>query len=903
MTVVALAFGLAVLAGTTTARSEVAITPAADGQLGAWLLAGPLKKDLAWKLAESELRASADKSASGAPAFRVLAVRDGALDLDKSLGTGRKSGAAALLAGSLVLEAALDGWLLASVDGAFRVSVDGKALFERNSRSLRGSAVDAIPLRLDPGKHSVVLALEHPGAWWAVEVRLLDARDLLPPRGARLLLPGTTPEDERRLASDMLTVSLDAGVSAAALRPRLGLEYRRGAPIAAPLNVQARVLHAKRSVELALGQLPLGPRGVPPFEASLPKLDAEQEKSTGSLSVDVSVGSVKRTVSARVDAELLAVLRQAREARVRLGRHEPRSLDERSLSATLDFAMGAVVANEAGALGRLRSLLGTLSAGTDPLARPGVVSFARKSAVDGEPDPAVLHIPAGFEPGGTRRFPLVVLLHGLNGTAERIVEVFLDSKSTGPSVDAFVLAPYAHGNAFYRGPGEREVMDAVAWALATYPIDPTRVSLSGVSMGGTGTGHLGLRYADQFSAAAPLCGYHSFFVRRDTKGRPIRPWEHERMHHWSPASWAERGKNLPLWVAHGTRDFPLENSRVLVDRYRQLGYTITDEWPDTGHDVWTKAYAGARLVPWLTRARHDAAAPHIVVKTDQLRFGRIDWVTITELETSSHMGSLDVDATKPELVVVKTDGIVGFKLERGPRLPKTGKLELSIDGSKLELGVDQAVELSKRSGHWQLGADKPRAKRAGLEGPIRDVYLEPVVFSFGSGDPRTTLANREVAIALSRRYGPDVAYRVLPDTDLDQATVDSHAVFAVGSATDHVLLRRVATRLPIRFDAKGVQLGEQRFDAPGAGAAFVYPNPEAPSRYLVVVTGADASGIWRALSLPQLLPDFVVYDAALGPAAAEVILSGQARVSAAGFFDKDWKLPQSFADPEATKPR
>jgi hypothetical protein len=85
------------------------------------------------------------------------------------------------------------------------------------------------------------------------------------------------------------------------------------------------------------------------------------------------------------------------------------------------------------------------------------------------------------------------------------------------------------------------------------------------------------------------------------------------------------------------------------------------------------------------------------------------------------------------------------------------------------------------------------------------------------------------------------------------------------------------------------------------GAIFVRPNPRHPDRYVVVVTAPRAAGIWRALSLPQMLPDFVVYDDELAPAAAEVVLGRDAKVVAAGFFDDAWKLPKELRDPDAKR--
>ena len=80
----------------------------------------------------------------------------------------------------------------------------------------------------------------------------------------------------------------------------------------------------------------------------------------------------------------------------------------------------------------------------------------------------------------------------------------LDRAMAGPtpSLDAFVIAPHAHGNAMYRQLGEEEVMDAIAWAKARWPsIDPDRIYLTGPSMGGCGTFRYHVNHANRANRA------------------------------------------------------------------------------------------------------------------------------------------------------------------------------------------------------------------------------------------------------------------------------------------------------------------------------------------------------------------------------------------------------------------
>jgi hypothetical protein len=108
--------------------------------------------------------------------------------------------------------------------------------------------------------------------------------------------------------------------------------------------------------------------------------------------------------------------------------------------------------------------------------------------------------------------------------------------------------------------------------------------------------------------------------------------------------------------------------------------------------------------------------------------------------------------------------------------------------------------------------------------------------------------------------------------------------------------------LPIRIDGDAVVVGNARITGNEVGAAFVRPNPKRSDRYLVVVEGTSALGTWRSLSLPDLLPDFVVWDVSVAPARGQMLL-GAGALRAAGFFKNDWSLPDRTDDPLASTHR
>src|SRR6185312_13821520 len=230
--------------------------------------------------------------------------------------------------------------------------------------------------------------------------------------------------------------------------------------------------------------------------------------------------------------------------------------------------------------------------------------------------------------------PLVVVLHGLNGRPMQMLRYFFggDRKDKDaewedrhwdvegdeeelPPLDAFVVSPEGHGNAMYRELGEDDVLRVMEWAERNYPIDRDRVSITGPSMGGIGTAAIAFRHPDLFSSAAPLCGYHSYFVRRDVLGRPMRPWERVLAEERSNVEWAANGEHLPLWIVHGTQDLPVANSGVLIERYEQLHYDITHDHPNLGHNVWQPTYEELKGAKWLVGHTRVAHPRHVRFRT------------------------------------------------------------------------------------------------------------------------------------------------------------------------------------------------------------------------------------------------------------------------------------------------
>jgi hypothetical protein len=193
-----------------------------------------------------------------------------------------------------------------------------------------------------------------------------------------------------------------------------------------------------------------------------------------------------------------------------------------------------------------------------------------------------------------------------------------------------------------------------------------------------------------------------------------------------------------------------------------------------------------------------------------------------------------------------------------------------------------------------------------VTGPLRDVFAEPLLFVYGAADEGEARANEQVARAFAKiRPGVSVAYPVISDIEFfasKEPLANERALFLVGRTNRVLAALEESSAFPIRVEAGAVTVGRERMSGKELGAAFVRPNPARPDRYVVVVAGADVPGTLRAMSLPDLLPDFVVWDEGVAPSRGQVLL-GAGSLRAGGFFTKDWALPAAVTDPMARSPR
>jgi predicted peptidase len=206
----------------------------------------------------------------------------------------------------------------------------------------------------------------------------------------------------------------------------------------------------------------------------------------------------------------------------------------------------------------------------------------------------LLFLPESYGQETGERWPLLVFLHGIAKRGDTLEELDL-LKADGPPMIVegepdfpfVVLSPQCPPNAYWEL--ELDQVDALLDdLLANYAVDPNRVYLTGLSMGGFGAWHYALRDPGRFAALVPVAGGHQ-------PGSDAVPADICAL------------QDTPIWVFHGLLDdvVPAWQSGVLVDALRACPAEVKlTLYAEADHDdAWKRAYDDPALSEWLLAQR------------------------------------------------------------------------------------------------------------------------------------------------------------------------------------------------------------------------------------------------------------------------------------------------------------
>jgi len=541
-----------------------------------------------------------------------------------------------------------------------------------------------------------------------------------------------------------------------------------------------------------------------------------------------------------------------------------------------------------------------------------------RSSLDNTVYPFALYLPEGIH-DSSKAWPLVVSLHGAYsnhannlkrlmgignrpGEPDELALVSLPVWPELPRIQAIVVCPWGHGTMGYHGPGARDVLDVIELVRKSYPVDPERITVTGLSMGGNGTWEMALRHRpDLFAAAVPVCAFSDQLDRSGLedlvkKGTENPPYLESVLARNAIANWAGNARMFPVHIHHGNDDpvVPVTQSEQMLKALRKAGVEVQlTRYDNVGHNSWDPAYQGAETLNWLLRRRREKPEKEIFFTSCRYANASYEWLSIERFEKYGEYATVKArwDEEKGQ-IRLETKNVARLNIYPG-KLPgaQPGRKiriisEQSQSALELSLPSDGPLELELKGGSLRRAEPVETSgkllKRKGLEGPIYEVLNSRVVLVYG------TRAGGHSTLSQALRFAdwgelPDVHFIIKPDTLLDEQDIATSHLVLFGDESSNRLIARTNSRAPVQFAGEEVVAGKDRY--PKAEIAFkcIFPNPLNPDKLLLLNFQEewDYTRLWFYLAYFKQLPDYIFYRRGSDRPDGEKILK-------AGFFNENW---------------
>ncbi|MEN9979594.1 MAG: prolyl oligopeptidase family serine peptidase [candidate division WOR-3 bacterium] len=511
---------------------------------------------------------------------------------------------------------------------------------------------------------------------------------------------------------------------------------------------------------------------------------------------------------------------------------------------------------------------------------------------------AILY-PSNYDPA--QNYGLILSLHGAGVEASGLAECFQ------PKDWAFVVCPtnrrpYGFD---WQDWGRLDAIEVLKEACNSLPVDPDRIYLTGHSMGGHGTWHIGLTHPDLFAAIAPAAGWPSFplyvpnFLQRSiifAEPSKLAIREMAARPDNTPA-FLENACNLPVFILHGSEDdnVPPIHGRTFALWLKSLGYEyVYKEVPGVKH-WWnypdgTVCVDDGQLMTFLKTRKRQNTPRYIRFRTADINHsGKAYWVRIDRVAVVGRDAFIEATLSDSTLKI-STVNITQLTIDQKKLKIAGSRLRVKIDGQELDLPISgKDITLHRDKNGWHPGVCRKgsiTSKKPGLYGPAKEVFFSPFAIVYGTRNPDLTPFLHHSAVQEGLRWWliANGTTEVYADTEL---LPSNRNLVLLGSDEDNIQTARIGRSLPIRIKNgrmlfNHVDLGES------LAAIVTYPNPLNPQQLVLCRFGTDSSAtklslFWNLIGSGTAIPDFIIFD-------RRVRRFGWNGVRAAGFFSSDWQI-------------
>ncbi|MFZ0454052.1 MAG: prolyl oligopeptidase family serine peptidase, partial [Ignavibacteriaceae bacterium] len=458
--------------------------------------------------------------------------------------------------------------------------------------------------------------------------------------------------------------------------------------------------------------------------------------------------------------------------------------------------------------------------------------------------------------------------------------------------------------------GRINAIEVLNIAKKEFNIDPDRVYLTGHSMGGHGTWHVGINYADLFGAIGPSAGWISFWSYRISHLTDSSNVERMLVRSTKPSDTYAFTRNLKpdgIYIIHGEDDdnVPIEQSKSIVENLSKFHKDfIFHIQPGVGHWWDISNEPGADCVDW--HPLFDFFAHHAVAQNNEVL--DIDYTTSNPAVSSKNYWIKVINQIEQQkLSNIKmhlkpglreftgtTSNIEMFSIDAS-MLSNDKPVSVEVDSQKISvvnIPADSHIYLLKNNGKWET-TQKPNLENKTPErcGNFREAFNNNVIFVYGSHGSK-----KENSWAFDKArydaekiwYQGNGAIEVIKDDNFDPAKYKDRSVILFGNSETNSAWKYLLKDSPVQVNDDQIKVGSKTYKGDDLACLMIRPRSDSKVANVGIISGTGIKGM-ELVNFAQYfdqymnLPDLVIYNSG-------ILKSDEQGVKFTGYFGNDWSL-------------
>jgi len=505
-------------------------------------------------------------------------------------------------------------------------------------------------------------------------------------------------------------------------------------------------------------------------------------------------------------------------------------------------------------------------------------------------------------PGGTDDpgEGLFLSVHGAGVEARNQARAY-KPKSWGDVVAATNRRPYGFA---WEDWGRLDALEVLEEGKKLFKPDPSRIYLSGHSMGGHGTWYLGATYPSMFAAIAPCAGYADLlgYASRPAAAA-INPAAEMMLRAGNPTRTKTLARNYihhGVYVFHGDADETVSvaqarDMRALLGTFHpDFAYKEypggTHWWSDEALD-WPPIFEFFRIhqIPKdkdVVNLEFHTANPGVSATSHYLT------VEQQERPLLKSSVSLRID-TAMNRVSVTTENISLFCLDL-PSMPTEIPFEVTVDSTSVlqitEMPGEGKLWLERSQNKWDMGEAIPPSEKNPLRnGTFKDAFRNRMVFVYGTGgtpEEDAWIYSRARLDASTFGYRGNGTVELIADTRFSPERYADRNIILYGNYDNNSAWSKVLESCPVEVASGYIKVGERRMEGDDMAIFFIWPRADSDIASVGVVGGTGLRGMKggygnQYFNSGSAFPDLTVVKSDAGKRGYEAVVC-------TGFFDNQW---------------